>query len=592
LDGVDSITTSYTIGSSLGYSERLAMIKQRRIKRHPWKVGRLRRWYRSTLLKGSLVFFLCGLIFLPVRAAEQVHVYYGLFGLSFSVESLKTFAESGQVEPDLGFILNRLNPEQKTGLRNILNTHYRLEPVALSRFFSSPLGERLLTYGGELVQTGAGLNGFYGIRAALIQGAAAPEGLSVLSVLRQFPTDIRLDASRIIRQVNQISTLTQETTDLVNALEQATADQAAIEPSKGFSQGLDLQSPGPLRVTRFAKALRDSARQRELRVEFYLPQGPPGQVYPVVVFSNGIGTRFDRYGYLAHHLASHGFAVTIPQHPGSDEQHLQDFLKGFSGELFEVSAFIDRPLDITFVLDELERLNLTEFNGQLNLQQVGIFGNSFGGNTALSLAGATLDFDQLRQDCDPQLNLVNLSLLVQCQALDLPQHPYPLKDDRIKAISVLFPSGNSVFGQTGLGQIDLPVLWGAVSQDIFSPLLLEQAPAFQALTTPEKYFAVTTGVDHLNLDFFAVRNLGSLDEISEENITTNEPDATKAYLKALSLAFFNVHLADQPEYRPYLTAAYVQAITQAPYNLSLVRSLNGILPPLQAGVILDTSTFE
>lgn len=561
------------------YRKHVPMIKLRIIKRQPRKVGRLRRWYRVSLLKVSLVFLLCGLIFLPVRAAEQVHIYYGLFGLSFSVESFKIFAESGEVEPDLAFIFNRLNPEQKTGLRNILNTHYRLEPVALSRFFSSSLGERLLTYGGELVQTGAGLNGFYGIRAALLQGAATPEGLSVLSVLRQFPTDIRLDASRILGQINQISTLQQETADLVAALEQATADQAAMQPLQGSLPGPDLQSPGPLRVSRFARTLRDPARQREFLVEFYLPQGPQAQSYPVVVISNGIGTRLDRYGYLAHHLASHGFAVIIPQHPGSDEQHLQDFLNGLSGELFEVSAFIERPLDITFVLNELERLNLTQFNGQLNLQQVGIFGNSFGGNTALSLAGATIDFEQLRQDCDPQQNLVNLSLLVQCQALDLPQRPSPLKDDRIKAISVLFPSGNSVFGQTGLGQIDLPVLWGAVSQDIFSPLRLEQAPAFQALTTPEKYFAVTTGVDHLNLDFFAVRNLGSLDEISEENITTNEPDIIKAYLKALSLAFFNVHLADQPEYRPYLTAAQAQAITQAPYNLSLVRSLNEILPP-------------
>jgi predicted dienelactone hydrolase len=400
-----------------------------------------------------------------------------------------------------------------------------------------------------------------------------------MSVLQQFPTNIRLDARRIIQQVNQISALQRETADLVTALEQATADQAAVEPSKVLPQGLDLQRPGPLRVTRFARTLRDPARQREFQVEFYLPQGPPTQIYPVVVISNGIGTRLDRYDYLAHHLASYGFAIIIPQHLGSDEQQQQDFLQGLSGELFEVSAFVDRPVDITFVLDELERLNPMEFNGQLNLQQVGVFGNSFGGNTALALAGATLDFDQLRQDCDPQRPLVNLSLLIQCQALDLPQQPYPLKDDRIKAISVLFPSGVSLFGQTGLAQVDVPVLWGAVSQDIFSPLVLEQAPAFHALDPSEKYFAVTTGIDHLNLNFYAVRNLSSLDEISQENITTNEPDIIQDYLKALSLAFFNVYLGDQPQYRPYLTAAYAQAITHDPYSLSLVRSLNQILPP-------------
>jgi len=518
-------------------------------------------------------------MFLPVRAAERIHVYYGLFGRSFSIESLKTFAETGQVETDLAFILNRLNPEQKSWLRQILNTHYQLEPVALSRFFSSSLGERALTYGGELVQTEAGTNGFYAIRAALVQGAASSGGLSALSVLQQFPTNIRLDARRILQQVNQISALRQETADMVAALEQATVDQAAVDAAKVLSQGLDVQRQGPLRITRFARTLRDSARQRELQVEFYLPQGPPNQVYPMVVISNGIGTRLDRYDYLAQHLASHGYAVIIPQHPGSDEQQQQDFLQGLSGELFDVSAFVERPIDITFVLNELERLNLAEFNGQLNLQQVGVFGNSFGGNTALALAGATLDFDRLQQDCDPRRHLVNLSLLIQCQALDLPQRPYPLQDERIKAISVLFPSGMSLFGQTGLAQVDVPVLWGAVSQDIFSPLVLEQAPAFHAISTSEKYFAVTTGIDHLNLNFYAVRNLSSLDEISQENITTNEPDIIQDYLKALSLAFFNVHLGDQPEHRPYLTAAYARAITHEPYRLSLVRSLHQILPP-------------
>jgi predicted dienelactone hydrolase len=519
------------------------------------------------------------LLALPsVRAAEQIHVYYGLLGRSLTVESLNIFAESGAVNPDLAPVVSRLQPEQQTWLRDFLNTPYQLDAVALSQFFSSSLGERLLIYAGELVQTEAGLNGFYAIRAALIQSAATPEGLSVLSILEQFPTNVRLNTERILQQLNQIAALRQATADLVAALEQATAEAARQSPTV-FPAELNVQAPGPLWVFRQTRTLRDPARQRELQVEFYLPQGVPGDRFPVVIFSQGLGTALDRHAYLAQHLASHGIAIVIPQHPGSDEQQQQDFLQGLSSELFETAAFIDRPADISFVLDELEHLNLEEFDGRLNLQQVGMFGNSFGGNTALALAGATLDFNQLQQDCDPQLNLLSLSLLVQCQALELSPGNYALQDDRIKAISVLFPSGMSLYGQSGLEQIDVPVLWGAASQDIFSPLVLEQAPAFQALASSDKYFAVATGVNHLNLNLYTLRNLGTLDGITEGEITVNEPDIIRDYLNTLNLAFFKVHLAERSEYRPYLTAAYAQSLSNDLYDLNLVRSLDDILSP-------------
>ena len=42
---------------------------------------------------------------------------------------------------------------------------------------------------------------------------------------------------------------------------------------------------------------------------------------------------------------------------------------------------------------------------------MGIFGYSFGGTTALSLAGAELDFDQLEKDCTFPINSEFLLLL-------------------------------------------------------------------------------------------------------------------------------------------------------------------------------------
>lgn len=59
------------------------------------------------------------------------------------------------------------------------------------------------------------------------------------------------------------------------------------------------------------------------------------------------------------------------------------------------------------------------------------------------------------------------------------------------------------------------------------------------------------------------------------------PTIARNYLKALSIAFFQTHLAQQPEYQPYLSSSYAQFISREPLNLSLVDALAvGSLPEL------------
>uniref|UniRef100_A0A7C3KJ90 Alpha/beta hydrolase n=1 Tax=Oscillatoriales cyanobacterium SpSt-418 TaxID=2282169 RepID=A0A7C3KJ90_9CYAN len=512
----------------------------------------------------------------PVRAAERVNFNYGPLDFSISVRSLEVFAKDGTVDSDLAFLVNRLKPEQREKFRSFLSQRYQFSSTLMAQFFYSSLGERLLTYMGELIQLPADQNGLYGIRAALIQASADPEGLSAIGFMKKFPTNMRLNTKRILEQWNQISTLLKETETYVSALKQTSASVKATEPSTDFEQLPNLQNPGPYTYVKQTKMLRDGNRQRDMMALLYLPNVPEGKSVPVVVITNGIGTRIDLYDYLAQHMASHGFAIAIPQHPGSDDKQREAFLEGRASDLFESAAFVDRPQDITFLLDELERLNPTEFKNQLNLKQVGVFGNSFGGDTALAVSGAKIDFDQLEADCSPQKNLVNVSLLVQCQALELPRKDYNFRDPRIKAASVLFPGSSSLYGQSGLSQIQIPVLWGAVSKDMFSSLVLEQLPAFNALQTDDKYLVVAEGVDHLNLNFYALRTLKTMDKVEAEAVTVQAPEAAKVYLKALSLAFFQVYLADRSDYRSYLSYAYAQSISQDSYNFILLRSLNGV----------------
>ncbi len=77
----------------------------------------------------------------------------------------------------------------------------------------------------------------------------------------------------------------------------------------------------------------------------------------------------------------------------------------------EPNEFINRPLDVKFLLDELENRDKSDPSIQLNLQQVGVIGQSFGGYTALALAGASLNKEQLQKDCQKLNDSLNVSLL-------------------------------------------------------------------------------------------------------------------------------------------------------------------------------------
>ena len=45
------------------------------------------------------------------------------------------------------------------------------------------------------------------------------------------------------------------------------------------------------------------------------------------------------------------------------------------------------------------------------------------------------------------------------------------------------------------------------------------------------------------------------------------------YLKVLSVAFFKTYLAEQPEFKPYLTESYLKILSQQP-SINLLRSLD------------------
>ncbi|MEL7523881.1 MAG: alpha/beta fold hydrolase, partial [Cyanobacteria bacterium J06553_1] len=317
--------------------------------------------------------------------------------------------------------------------------------------------------------------------------------------------------------------------------------------------------PGKYQAEKQTLELYDAQRDRQLNTDLYLPKNRTGAI-PTVVVSNGLGAKRDRFAGLARYLVSYGYAVIIPDHPGSDRQRQKDFVRGLYQENFDATDFVDRPLDISFILDRLEELNSDSFDNRLDLEEVGLFGYSIGGTTGLSLAGAKFDWEQLEQDCAQPLNLTNISILYQCRALEIPRNNQPLKDDRIQAAYMFVPFGHSIFGKELQDDISIPIMFQVVDQDFLTSLLEEQVPLFNSLAE-NNYLVISEKLPHSNVTLSKEAQSSQAEAVK----------VAKTYQNILSLAFFQSYIAQDPDFLDCLTAEYLQAIAQEPYNLHLVR---------------------
>ncbi len=529
-----------------------------------------------------------GLLGVPVlvpqvaQGAERIYLSYGPIEFSLPVKSLATYAKEGIIDRELAAYASRLDAKQLEQLRKILLARVDVKPLAISQFLYSSQGEIILRRVGQIIETKAGQPGFYAIRAALIQSAVSPEGLTLLNVLEKFPTyGIRINSAKGLQVIEELSNLIQQTSIASTAVEQQfqtevsqqesalsklppSSTSIAMNPIANiFSQPPDLRQQGPIPSSQEMLTLYDARRQRRFPVELYLPQ-LSGRPAPLIVISHGLGSDRTTFAYLAAHLASHGFAVAVPEHPGSNAAQLQDLANGLASEVTTPAELIDRPLDIKFLLDELQR----SYGRQINVQNVGVLGQSFGGYTALALIGADINFEQLQKECDPSNLSLNVSLLLQCRAIELPAREYKLSDERIKAAIAINPVGSKIFGKSEFSEIKTPIMLVSGSDDTVAPALPEQIRPFTWLTTPDKYLVLLRQGTH-----FSALQQSENDIPLPDSVLGPGLELAKDYMKALSVAFFQTYVANNSEYRLYLSAPYAKYLSEYPLPLFLVKSL-------------------
>ena len=515
-------------------------------------------------------------------AAERLHFNYSILSFSLSIDALELYANEGKINSELGFYTKFLDERTVKQLRRVLRRRVNIDPILLYRLTRSPMGIEILKSLGEVATTHPGYNGLYPIRSSVTNAAIEhqEQGITIIDVLREFPTeDILINTERLFELRNELTALVEYREAIRNLVTQQAQKEATFSHSNSFLPQKDLRRSGGIAFTQKVLTIdsriarRSGIRSREpFHIKLYLPQGLNRSV-PIVILSHGFGSEPKSFDYLGEHLASYGIAAVSVEHIGSDSDYELETLEGVTKPAIAPQEFIERPIDIHYVIDELERLNQSDpiIKGTLDLNKVGAIGHSLGGYTTLALAGAEINVDRLRSSCpDKKINL-NISLLMQCRAQNLTPKE-SLKDSRIKGVIAISPIASGIFGEESLNKISIPTAIISGSEDIIAPVVQEQVYPFTWLSAKNKYLAMMIPGDHFSGSDLPRKKPADptiIEEFVGKRLANGQP-----YIKAFSVAFVKAHIEQDSEYLPYLTASYANKISAPEIDFQIIRSLD------------------
>ena len=306
---------------------------------------------------------------------------------------------------------------------------------------------------------------------------------SLLALLQALPgKSVTLDADQALKVAKRLADQQRRAQQLVGS-----QPAASVDPS--------LDKPGPLAVRRQELVLAVSHRPEPLQLVVLQPnQGANGKL---VVISHGLWDGPESFEGWAKHLASHGYTVLLPRHPGSDSSQQQAMLSGQVPPPGPAELRL-RPLDVSASLDAVTARSLKGLEA-VSAAQVVVIGHSWGATTALQLAGAIPSAAGLRSRCqnlnDPERNL---SWVLQCSFLSSADRAaYP--DPRVVAIAAVSPPTRLLFSPGSAAGMTARGLMISGSRDWVVPPDPEAITPFGPNGRFGHALVLASGGDHFNL---------------------------------------------------------------------------------------------
>lgn len=419
------------------------------------------------------------------------------------------------------------------------------------------------------------------LRSAIVRGAKNKEGLSIISFIDAYPGEqLEIDVEKASKAFNQLNLAYQQTQQFMKAI----SPRLSATNNSQFSSNLNPTQLGDGVVNVLKLKLKDEKRSsRSVPVDIYFPKTSPNPTTkkptakPVVVLSHGFSSNKSDMVYIAKHLASHGYVVAAVEHTGSNQNYQINWTKKDGiVSLMKPQEFIERPRDISFILDKLTEFNKQanhRLSGQISTDNVTVIGHSFGGGTVLTIAGGEMQIDYLKSYCRNLKTSTNSSEWLQCIAQNLPEKKYQLRDARVKGAIALNPTTSLMFGKTGLKKIQVPTLMLASSADKTTPALTEQVIGFNQIPSP-KWLVGIVGATHSSVKD-PISTAQREDRSGVEVVGEQATDIRK-YIKAMTLAFVSKHSSNSStaqSYQALLTPEYAQYASTKSFPIRLVREI-------------------
>ena len=321
------------------------------------------------------------------------------------------------------------------------------------------------------------------VAAAMARLKSEGKTLTLLNLLAEIPARkviIRLDLAEARLRELQVR--------------QERIDKAVAQFPKLPAAPAAALAPGPYPILTQVSTITLASHPEPLEVTMVRPRGAP--TLPPVLISHGLWDSPTSFLGWARHLASHGAPVFLPRHPGSDIQQQAEMLAGRVPPP-SPQEFLRRPGDVRAVLDALDAGSFPGGEG-IRARRVVMIGHSWGGTTALQLAGARSLPASLWGDCGRTGNPNrNISWVLQCSFLPA-ANPASLADPRIvRAVAVSPPQG-LVF-ELGSRDLKVPVLLVSGSRDVVVPTDPEALLPYGNYPRGPNRLVVVAGGNHFNL---------------------------------------------------------------------------------------------
>jgi predicted dienelactone hydrolase len=270
-------------------------------------------------------------------------------------------------------------------------------------------------------------------------------------------------------------------------------------------------------------------------------------VYPVILLSPGGGGRYNSNSVQCQELASNGYIVVGISHPydsmvmqfsdgriktpASDTMHNKSFME--IRKLTDKEVIEERVADVHFVLDQFEALAYNKesiFYKRLDLDHIGIFGQSLGGSAAVTMcrrdprlkAGVDMDGSLFGHDATTRfdkpfmfmlagesLNLVESPISAEKQKVfnvQTPQEDLMLKDRYLRGFQKIADEKRTmyIFVVNGAGHIDFndQALLLKYAAPVFSRQLIKRAFVGRLGYGPIDGMRVTKVVNDYLVNFF------------------------------------------------------------------------------------------